>query len=353
MSRPARLAAHSELATSLALLSDHELAGLVESGVPVGTGIGGQVLHVDVDGRRVFVKRVPLTDTELLPEHARSTADVFGLPSSCHYGIGKGPGFGAWRELAVHTMTTDWVLTGAFPGFPLTHHWRVLPDEPRPLPEELADVDRTVAYWGGSPQVRECLEALRTATASLTLFLEYIPHTLHDWLDARIRTEDADAACALVERGLTEAADFLRERQLLHFDAHFNNILTDGRQLYFADYGLALSSRFRLTPPEHAFFDRHHDYDRAYATSYFVNWLATALHGYGRDDREAFIRACADSARPEGMPRAAVRIITRHAPLTAVLNDFFRRLDREGTLTPYPYEEIRRALYDSGATLSA
>lgn len=201
-----------------------------------------------MDGRRVFVKRVPLTDTELLPEHARSTANVFGLPSSCHYGIGKGPGFGAWRELAVHTMTTDWVLTGAFPGFPLTHHWRVLPDEPRPLPEELADVDRTVAYWGGSPQVRECLEALRTATASLTLFLEYIPHTLHDWLDARIRTEDADAACALVERGLTEAADFLRERQLLHFDAHFNNILTDGRQLYFADYGLALSSRFRLTP---------------------------------------------------------------------------------------------------------
>lgn len=42
MSRPARLAAHSELATSLALLSDHELAGLVESGVPVGTGIGGR-----------------------------------------------------------------------------------------------------------------------------------------------------------------------------------------------------------------------------------------------------------------------------------------------------------------------
>ncbi|MFF9803365.1 protein kinase family protein, partial [Streptomyces rochei] len=268
MSRPARLAAHSDLATSLALLSDHELAGLVESGVPVGTGIGGQVLHVDVDGRRVFVKRVPLTDTELLPEHARSTANVFGLPSSCHYGIGKGPGFGAWRELAVHTMTTDWVLTGAFPGFPLTHHWRVLPDEPRPLPEELADVDRTVAYWGGSPQVRECLEALRTVTASLTLFLEYIPFTLHDWLDARIRTEDADAACALVERGLTEAAGFLQERHLIHFDAHFKNILTDGRQLYFADYGLALSSRVRRTPPEHAFFDRHRDYDRAYATSY-------------------------------------------------------------------------------------
>ncbi|MEV0637918.1 protein kinase family protein [Streptomyces sp. NPDC050619] len=353
MSRPARLAAHSDLATSLALLSDHELAELVESGVPVGIGIGGRVLHVEVDERRVFVKRVPLTDTELLPQHARSTANIFGLPSAGHYGIGKGPGFGAWQELATHTMTTDWVLTGAFAGFPLTHHWRVLPVEPQPLPDELADVDRTVAYWGGSPQVRERIEALRTASASLTLFLEYIPYTLHDWLDARIRTEDADAACALVERGLTEAVDFLHERRLVHFDAHFKNILTDGRRLYFADYGLALSSRFRLTPQEHAFFDRHRDYDRAYATSYFVNWLVTAVHGHARDEREAFVRACADGARPEGMPRTAARIVTRHAPLTAVINDFFRRLDREGRLTPYPYEEIRGALYDSGAALSA
>jgi hypothetical protein len=353
MSRTARLAAHSDLATSLALLSDQELAELVACGVPVGTGIGGRALHVEVNGRRVFVKLVPLTDTELLPEHARSTANVFGLPSSCHYGIGTGPGFGAWRELAAHTMTTDWVLTGGFPGFPLTHHWRILPDEPQPLPEELADVDRVVAGWGGDPQVRERIEAMRTATACLALFLEYIPHTLHDWLDARIRTEDADAACALVQRGLTEAVDFLRERQLVHFDAHFKNILTDGRQLYFADYGLALSSRFRLTPQESAFFDLHRDYDRAYATAYFVNWLATALHGYGRDDREAFARACAGGARHEGMPRAAARIITRHAPLAAVLNGFLGRLGRDSKLTPYPYEEIRRALYDSGATLSA
>ncbi|KOU72341.1 hypothetical protein ADK57_09840 [Streptomyces sp. MMG1533] len=352
MSRTARLAAHIGLATSLALLGDRELADLVASGVPVGTGIGGRGLHVEVEGRRVFVKRVPLTDSELLPEHARSTANLFGLPSFCHYGIG-GPGFGAWRELAVHTMTTNGVVGGAFSGFPLTHHWRVLPDEPQPLPEELADVDRVVADWGGGPQVRERIEALRTATASLTLFLEYVPYTLHDWLDARIRTPDADAACALVEQGLTEAADFLQARELHHFDAHFENILTDGRQLYFADYGLALSSRFRLTPQERVFFDRHRDYDRAYATSYFVNWLATALHGYDRDDREAFVRACADGARPEGMPSAATAIITRHAPLTAVLNDFFRRLEREGKLTPYPYQEIRGALYDSGATLSA
>ncbi|WP_037676091.1 protein kinase family protein [Streptomyces griseus] len=348
MIRAERLAIHHDLATSLALLSDTELADLLATGVPVGTGIGGQTLHVELDGRRVFVKRIRLTDPERLPDNARSTANLFGTPTFCHYGVGNpgSPGFGAWRELAVHTMTTHWVLAGDFDGFPLTHHWRVLPDKPQPLPDELADVDRVVAYWGGGPGTREHIEGLSSASASLTLFLEYLPYTLHDWLDARIRTADADAACALVEQGLAEATDFLHERGLLHFDAHFRNILTDGHRLYFADYGLALSPRFRLTPAEHAFLDRHRDYDRAYATSFFVTWLVVALHGYDRDAREAYIRACADGARPEGIPAAAADVIARHAPVAAMMNDFSRRFEKESRQTPFPHDELR-AFYDS------
>ncbi|MFF2503082.1 hypothetical protein ACFVTY_06840 [Streptomyces sp. NPDC058067] len=49
----------------------------------------------------------------------------------------------------------------------------------------------------------------------------------------------------------------MNSRGLLHFDAHFQNILTDGRRLYFADFGLALSSRFDLSPSEAGFFERH------------------------------------------------------------------------------------------------
>ncbi len=41
MSRTERVAAHTDIATSLALLSDHELAELVDAGAPLGTGIGG------------------------------------------------------------------------------------------------------------------------------------------------------------------------------------------------------------------------------------------------------------------------------------------------------------------------
>ncbi|MFJ2236631.1 protein kinase family protein [Streptomyces sp. NPDC087859] len=352
MSRTERRTAHADTATSLALLSDTELKELVESGSPLSTGIGGRAALVEVDGRRVFVKRVPLTDLERRPENVRSTANLFRLPPYFHYGIGS-PGLGAWRELAVHTMTTNWVLADRFPGFPLMHHWRVLPDTPRPLPAQLADVESVVSYWGGSRAVRERLDGLRTASASLALFLEYVPHTLHDWFDARLRTDDADAACALVERRLGDLTGFLGGSELLHFDAHFQNILTDGRRLYLADYGLSLSTHFRLTAQERAFFDRHRHYDRDYATRHLVIWLVTALYGHRGQERAAFIRAWADGARPEGgIPRAAADIITRYARPTAVMDDFVRRLCEESRLTAYPDEALNSAAQAVGMPAS-
>ncbi|MFF4353070.1 protein kinase family protein [Streptomyces sp. NPDC001530] len=343
-----RLSAHSEVSTSLALCGDSELAGLVEAATPLGTGIGGRSALLDVAGTPVFVKRVPLTDPERRPEHARSTANVFGLPPFCQYGIG-GPGFGAWRELAVHTMTTNWVLAGQFGGFPLMYHWRVLPDTVQPLPEELADVERAVAYWGGSQQVRHRIEALRTASASVALFLEYIPYNLHDWLGTRF---EGKGVCSLVERGLEAGVSFMNARGLLHFDAHFENILTDGRRLYFADFGLALSSRFPLSRAEREFFDRHESYDRSYTRTYLVNWLVTALYGYGREEREAFVRAWAEGEHPDGVPTEVASILTRHAPLATVMGDFNRRLLQDSRQNPYPWEELSR-LGQSGPTLSA
>ncbi|MEV6614711.1 hypothetical protein AB0N31_12735 [Streptomyces sp. NPDC051051] len=53
-----RLTAHHALATALGRLGDRELAELVATGVPLGTGVGGEVLRVEVTGRPVFVKRV-------------------------------------------------------------------------------------------------------------------------------------------------------------------------------------------------------------------------------------------------------------------------------------------------------
>lgn len=349
MSRGARLAAHGGAATALALCSDRELGTLVDGATAVGSGIGGTTVLLEIADTPVFVKQVPLTALELRPENRHSTANLFGVPTFCQYGFGAlgGPGSGAWRELAVHTMTTNWVIAGDHEGFPLMYHWRVLPGPGEPLPGELADVDRAVAYWGGRAGVRRRIEALGQSTARLALSLEYIPQNLHDWLGERFAAgeEAAGRACATVDTQLQAGASFMAERGLLHLDGHFRNILTDGRRLYFADYGLSLSSRFDLSPEETAFHYRNRTHDRAYAASHLVHWLITARYGAGCgwDKRYALVRACAAGERPAGMPEADAAVVARYAPLTLVMWDFIRAFQEESRETPYPLEALRRA----------
>jgi hypothetical protein len=338
MSLAARLAAYSTVSTSLALLSDRALAQALDAATPLGSGIGGKSALLEVAGTPVFVKRVPLTGLERRPENVRSTANLFEVPSFCHYGIG-GPGFGAWRELAVHDMTTNWVLAGDYEGFPLMYHWRIVPDS-TPLPEELSDVEGIVDYWGGGSQVRRRIEELRDSSASIALFLENIPQNVFQWLGEQIdaRGEAADRACAMVERNLKAGIAFMNARGLLHFDAHFQNILTDGERLYFADYGLAISSRFELSKAEALFFEQHQNYDRCYTAMYTSQWLVTALFGSGREDREARLRAYAEGEVPTGVPETAAAILARDAPVAVVMTDFFDTLQHESRQAPYPID---------------
>jgi hypothetical protein len=340
-SRARRLAAHREVSAALAARDEGELRALVAAGTPHGSGIGGRSVLLEVGGVPVFAKQVPLTDIERRPEHTGSTANLFGLPPFCQYGFGS-PGFGAWRELAVHEATTAWALAGEYDGFPLTYHWRVLPGPRRPLPAELADVERAVAYWGGDPAVRRRIESLREATASLTFFLEYVPHDLHTWLRTQVAAGagPAERACAMVERELAAGVAFMNDRGLLHFDAHFANVLTDGERLFFADYGLALSSDFDLSAAETAFFERHRGYDRCYTLWHLVSWLVAEVYGHDPDARADFVHACAKGATPEGMPAVLAGIVTRHAPLADAMGTFLRTLRRESRTTPYPHEEL-------------
>lgn len=233
------------------------------------------------------------------------------------------------------------------------YHWRVIPDT-TPLPEELADIDRAVAYWGGRPQVRHRIEALRDASASVALFLECIPRNLHEWLNDRIEAGGAatDRACVMVERELAAGTEFMNSRGLLHFDAHFGNVLTDGRRLYFGDYGLALSSAFDLSPDEVAFFGRHQTYDRGYTAGYLVNWLVTALYGLRPADRAAraeMVRALAEGKPPEGLPEKAAALLIRHAPIAAAMSTFTRAFQQKSRNTPYPEAEIRHLLCEQAA----
>ncbi|MER0240905.1 protein kinase family protein [Streptomyces sp. HSW2009] len=337
----ARLAARRTAAGALAALSDQRLRALLAAAPVPDSGIGGRTAVVEVAGTPVFVKRIPLTERELRPEHAHSTANLFRLPPWYQYGIGSA-GFGAWRELAVHTLTTQWVLGGAHPGFPLTYHWRVLPDSPPDgFVDEFGGVDGAVAHWDGSPAVRDRLEAIGASRTSLVLFLEHLPHTLADWLAAR---RDAAAPGGSphpwVADALVRGASFLRSRGLVHFDAHFRNVLTDGELLYFADFGLALSSSFELAADETAFLTDHLGYDHYDTLSHLLRYHVLAEPPLGWD-YPAFLRAWPTERLRAGLAPADAALVDRFAPAALLMYDFQRDLLTVSKRTPFPAARLR------------
>ncbi|MCU7826858.1 protein kinase family protein [Kitasatospora sp. DSM 101779] len=345
-----RLAARGTVATRLSLLSDRRLGDVLASASPVGSGIGGRSAELDVDGTRVFVKRVPLTDVEIRPENVRSTANLFGLPLFYQYGVGSA-GFGAWRELAVHIMTTNWVLGRRYEGFPLLYHWRVLPDSP---PEGFVDafggIDGAVAHWEDSGAVRERLEAIGRSSHSLVLFLEHVPQTLGAWLHERQAAPAVEGSpYPWVEDVLVRGAAFMSSRGLVHFDAHFGNLLTDGRLIYFADFGLALSSGFELSAAEERFLAEHLAYDRHYAATHLLRHHLVGPVG-GGVDMGVFLQRWIAGRRPGGVLPEIAAIIERHARAAAVLDGFHRRLLTESKRTPFPAAALDRAVAATGGT---
>lgn len=345
-----RVAAFHSMSRQLQSLSDNDLAKLIEQAPKSHAGIGGTSVKLDINGKPVFVKQIPLTDLERRPENYESTANVFRLPMYYQYGVGSA-GFGAWRELLVHTVTTNWVLTGECPNFPLMSAWRILPTTPQPHDEEtLRELDQRVNYWGGSSAIRSRLEAIHNAATAITIFLEYIPHTLDQWLTEQVALGDeaVGKALAMVEHDLKTTTAFMQRKGMLHFDAHFRNILTDGKRLYFADFGLALMSQFKLSSEEHEFLCKHQNYDRFYVMSKLANAIITT--GFGKEGLHKRLQQYASGQIPPAdtkkLTPAMESIVIRYAPIAVVMNTFFKNLREDTTKqTPYPADELKKLQY--------
>lgn len=321
-----RRARHERVSAALAAHDDDELAALLRAAPTGAVGVGGGSAVLDVDGATVFAKRIPITDRELA--HPHSTANLFGLPTTCQYGMHPlaGPGFGAWRELAASTTVTEGVLAGESESFALLHHWRVLPGRP-PVASEHRDVEAVVAQFGGDPAVRTRLEELAGARSSLVLFLEHLPGRLVDRLN-----HDPVASAETFERQLFEIVAFLRSREMLHMDGHVANMRADDDRIYLVDFGLATSPRFDLSDAERDFVTDNIDHDADYAAMRLVNWLVTTVCGVpvptsgGPAARNAYVRRCARGDVPQDVPASVAGILARHAPAAARSNDFYWRL---------------------------
>jgi hypothetical protein len=248
-----RLKRYFDLSTRIALLDNTQLPALFGA---VGDDSSYGTNHTITLGRsKVFVKRVPVTDLEY--DNMFSTRNVYDLPTFYNYGFGSA-GLGVFRELVAHTKTTNWVLSGEIANFPLMYHYRLVPFSGEHEAVDMEYHARYMKYWGGNENVGRYMLDRADARYELILFLEHFPHTVAPWLVA-----DVSRLPHLIAE-MYATLSFLRKNGILHMDAHFNNMVTDGKHIYLTDFGLVLDRQFDLSPAEKEFFSQNSYYDFGY-----------------------------------------------------------------------------------------
>jgi hypothetical protein len=238
-----------------------------------------------------------------------------------------------------HEWTSRWVIDGECENFILMYHWRRVSNQARiVLPEELADVDAAVEFWGKSQEVRARIEALEKATESIVLFLEWMPQNLHGWLTDQNQgpEQEMQRSVQLVEEQLSQAAAFMNAKDFLHFDAHFENILTDGRTIFLPDFGLALAAGFDLSPDEAVFYKQHATFDIDYVRTYLTRWVLTNVYKMGTDSGEEFLINLLQNPRCCDARDLYRDLLRRNAPITLLMMRFYKATQTETRLTPYP-----------------
>lgn len=169
------------------------------------------------------------------------------------------------------------------------------------------------------------------------------------WLEeqAALGGDAADAAISMAEAGLLVAVDELQSAGVLHFDAHLDNMLTDGVRVYLTDFGLATSPSFQLSDLEELFIAANATHDRCHALTRLVDWIVTALTDTPdwetRDERIERI-SDGDHSDLEHISPAAAAVVERHGTVAAIVNTFYRRLRFDDRHASYPTDALEQAL---------
>lgn len=342
-----RLSRHAHLSKILENLSDEEISILLKNGIFQHSGWGKSV-KLEIDEIPIFVKKLPLNDLEGMDVNLHSTKNLFELPLYYQYGVGSG-GFNLWREVHAHIMTTKWVLNNETQNIPLMYHWRIIheTDEKDPFDEE--KWNDYVKYWGNSSAIGERVKANYNASSYVALFIEYFPENINNWLIKQKESSNFDQSIEMVEHNLKETIAFLNSKGMLHFDAHFRNILTDGERIYLSDFGLATSSQFDLSEEELQFFYHHENYDRCYIVTTLTHWLLKNL--FPKESYDQILSDFALGITPQNLPENVspyiYSIIKRNAPLTQKMGHFFKILREENKESVYPQDDLDRLLFES------
>ena len=330
-----RLSKYETASKALSNLSDKDLAAKLSASDSFTTATGGEGLTIEVEGVPVFVKKIRLTALEKEQPHA--THNLFQLPTQYQFGVGS-QGFGAWRELAAHQMTTQWVLEGECHNFPLMYHYKIMDrTTPRPSETEIeANRKRDLETWEDAEPVGKRSEALDRAPSHILIFMEHIPQNLSAWLS----TESAkgtltEKKAARLEQEANHVAAYMKSKGFLHMDGHDHNIQATPEHVYFSDFGLAMSDRFALSLQERAFFEKHQDYDRYYVAAKLVEGLLVATTP--ARDIDSIIpqkKPCRPSPLQSAPPRKKYR------PIALIMENFLQDLREKSKSTPFPADAL-------------
>lgn len=346
-----------QLNSQISQLDNNQLRLLFDSSESHQSGTGWGMNHTIIFGQsKVFVKRIPITDLEY--NNLFSTRNLYHLPPAFNYGFGS-TGLGVFRELIAHIKTTHWVLEDEIANFPLLYHYRIMP-----FSGQCKNVEINLENWGNHVNIRKYVFERAIANYELVLFLEYIPYVLETWL----RENPNQLKKSLDD--LRTTITFLRTKKIIHFDAHFRNILTDSEQTYLTDFGLVLDKSFDLTREEEDFFEQNRFYDYGEVLrnlSHMIRWSYDSCsetakrkirEKYGVEEslpsyqQGAILLDNIESIYAEGdikLDEFYVTCITKYRTIIALMQNFFADMwGNSNKDTKLPHTQLKLLLKETG-----
>ena len=257
------------LNTQFSYMTDDTLTEILNNSKEGKTQGYGLNVKITVSDIKIFTKSIPVTQIEY--DNQYNGKNLHSLPYVYNFGIGSA-GFNVNRELLMHIKTTNWVLSDQIENFPLLYHWRIIKNKDYSKNYSLSKEDeeriqKRYKYWNSNDNIKKYLLERLNPPYILILCLEYIPYVLGEWLN------DDPNKITLYMNQMMKTINFLKYNNIIHFDAHPYNILTDGKTMYLTDFGLVLDKQYLSEKEELEFFNNNNYIDYGYIISNLFEYM--------------------------------------------------------------------------------
>ncbi|MEK7431684.1 MAG: hypothetical protein AABZ74_01010, partial [Cyanobacteriota bacterium] len=145
---------------------------------------------------------------------------------------------------------------------------------------------------------------------------------------------------------MQDTINFLIKKDIIHFDIHFRNIITDGKKMYLTDFGLVLDKNFDLDEKEKLLFKENLYYDCG-EFLYSVAWNLYSLYNKKSVQKKLIKYGIIDERKLEGnfivfiknlekisnegiikLNRSYIDIITKYYEIIVLMSNFYGEITK-------------------------